>query len=149
MSPLRSLAGKMLAARGMQKRREEKAEERQGNIKAAKVEAAEKMKGRAREAIEQFDADKDGVLCKAEVGNLVKGMAKSMGLSEALSEGGLSEEALESVVLHCTGDRDGTVAEIDCGGLIKTAQQRSQGAALVATACPWLPGTRNVGSGLL
>ena len=115
----------MLAARGMQKRREEKAEERAGSIKAAKAASAAEMKGRAAEAMASFDANKDGVLSKDEIGALVASMAEAAGSTT------LSEEALESVILHCTGARDGTVPETECGGLIKTAEQCSHSAAMV------------------
>lgn len=104
----------MLAARQIQKKREEKANERQDNIKAAKKVAAGEMQERAKAAMVEFDADKDGVLNKAEIANLVKSMA---------ADGkGLSDEGLESVILHCTGSRDGTVAEIECGAMIKTIE---------------------------
>ena len=113
----------MLAARQIQKRREEKAEERHESIKSAKAAGAAEMKERAKDAMAEFDADKDGVLNKAEIGNLIKSMT---------TEGGeaLSDEALESIVLHSTGVRDGTVAEIDCGALIKTVELRSRHGAM-------------------
>ena len=112
--------GKMLAARAIQKRREHKAEERAGSIKAAKAATAAEMKERVGQVMASFDADKDGVLSKDEIAALVKSMAEAQG-SEMLSE-----EALESIILNCTGARDGTVPETECGGLIKTAEQRGQ-----------------------
>ena len=115
----------IIAARAMQKRREEKAEERAGSIKAAKAATAAEMKERAAQAMLSFDANKDGVLSKDEIGALVASMAEAAGSTT------LSEEALESVILHCTGARDGTVPEMECAGLIKTAEQRGQSAAMV------------------
>ena len=118
---VRSLAAAaMIAQRAMQKRRAEKAEKRSESIKAAKAAAAAEMKERAAQAMASFDADKDGILNKDEIAALVKSMAEQKGSQM------LSEEALETVILHCTGARDGTVPETECGYLIKTAEQRSQ-----------------------
>lgn len=115
----------MLAARAIQKRREHKAEERAGSIKAAKAATAAEMKERVGQVMASFDADKDGVLSKDEIAALVKSMAEAQG-SEMLSE-----EALESIILNCTGARDGTVPETECGGLIKTAEPARSSAAMV------------------
>ena len=110
----------IIAARAMQNRRDEKAVERAASIKAAKAATAAEMKERAAQAMLSFDANKDGVLSKDEIAAMVKSMAEAQGRET------LSEEALESVILHCTGARDGTVPETECGYLIKTAEQRSQ-----------------------
>ena len=91
----------MIAQRAMQKRRAEKAEKRSESIKAAKAAAAAEMKERAAQAMASFDADKDGILNKDEIAALVKSMAEQKGSQM------LSEEALETVILHCTGARDG------------------------------------------
>ena len=110
----------------MKQKREKRASERHEVIRASKEAAAEEMQGRAKAVMEEFDADKDGVLNKDEVSNLVRSLAPD--------GRALSDEALESLMHACTGARDGNVDAEKCGSALATVWNLVEKYAILSCA---------------
>lgn len=103
----------LIAKQARERQRQDKARSRQEIIEAESHKKELELQGRAVDAFDQFDANKDGQLDADELKEFMKS------LSEAnVAPPGTS---LETIMMHVSGDRDGTISKTSMSKLMLVA----------------------------